>query len=272
VTTVPLRLVPEDDDPRMYLPFARVELDGVEVEALVDSGAGRSQIVDRPGLVAHRVATPDSVGAFGVPKRSARRTVVSIRLGGVDAGDIEVDVADGEQARQVHLVGQDVLAQFRCLYRLAAGVLVVDPEPPERTHPVHVGANGHVHLDTSWDDGSLTASALFDTGASATIVDESFAARHPDLFTPAGSQTGVDVTGASAETRMAIMRGPSVLGVQLPAALVGIVDLGAANRTIDRPMDLILGWTSLSQADWYVDHAGRRAACLPRERPGPGGW
>jgi predicted aspartyl protease len=267
VTTVPLRLVPEDDDPRMFLPFARVALNGVEVEALVDSGAGRSQVIDRPGLVAHRVATPDSVGAFGVPKRSARRTVVSCRLGGLDAGDVEVDVVDGGLARQVDLVGQDVLAQFRCLYRLTEGVLMLDPEPPEQTHPVHVGANGHVHLDATWHDGSLTASALFDTGASATVVDEGFAAQHPELLTPAGSQTGVDVTGASAETRMAVMRGPSVLGVQLLDAVVGVVDLSAANRTIDRPMDLILGWTSLSQADWYVDPAGRRAACLPLRAP-----
>ena len=41
MTDVALTLVPEEDDPRLFLPFARVQIDGVEVEALVDSGAGR---------------------------------------------------------------------------------------------------------------------------------------------------------------------------------------------------------------------------------------
>jgi hypothetical protein len=47
-------------------------------------------------------------------------------------------------------------------------------------------------------------------------------------------------------------------------ALVAIVDLSDPSRTLERRMDLILGWRVLSQADWYVDHDGARAACIPR--------
>jgi hypothetical protein len=99
-------------------------------------------------------------------------------------------------------------------------------------------------------------------------VDERFAGLHPELFTPERTQTGVDVTGHSIQIPMAIMRAPRLLGEHLADALVAIVDLSAANRTLDPPMDLIIGWTLLRQADWYIDHAGRRAACLPfGERP-----
>ncbi len=42
MTEVALTLVPEEDDPRLFLPFASVEINGLEVEALVDSGAGRT--------------------------------------------------------------------------------------------------------------------------------------------------------------------------------------------------------------------------------------
>jgi len=62
---------------------------------------------------------------------------------------------------------------------------------------------------------------------------------------------------------MAIVRGLRLLGEQLPDALVAVVDLAGANRLLTRPMDLILGWTTLSQASWYVDHRHSRAAWSP---------
>jgi hypothetical protein len=65
MTEVALTLVPEEDDPRLFLPFASVEINGLEVEALVDSGAGRTQVVDRPGLIVRGSATHEGVGAFG---------------------------------------------------------------------------------------------------------------------------------------------------------------------------------------------------------------
>jgi hypothetical protein len=36
-------------------------------------------------------------------------------------------------------------------------------------------------------------------------------------------------------------------------------------------MDLILGWTVISQADWVIDHAAARAHCQLRARDGAGG-
>ena len=262
MTDVALRLVPEEDDPRLFLPFASVEINGVEVEALVDSGAGRTQVVDRPGLI-RGSAIPDGVGVFGVPTRAIGRSVVSCRFAGIDVGDVEVDVLGSDVPKQFNLLGQDVLGQFRCQYRLADGVMTVDPPPPAATRPMHVGTNRHIYLEATWSDGGATASALFDTGASVTVVDARFAGLHQELFIPQGTSTGVDVTGESVEVRMATMRAPSILGEQLAEALVAIVDLSAANRTLDRPMDLVLGWTLLEQADWYIDSPGRRAACLP---------
>jgi hypothetical protein len=262
--SVALRLVPEEDDPRLFLPFAPVEINGVELEALVDSGAGRTQVVDQPGLIVKGSASQDGVGAFGVPTRSIGRSIVSCRLAGIDTGEVEVDVVASGVPQQLNLIGQDVLGRFRCIYRLADRVMTLDPAPPADTQPVHLGVNRHVYLEATWPKADAAASAVFDTGAAVTVVDDRFAGMHQELFTPQGTSTGVDVTGHSLETRMATMRAPRILGKQLAEALVAIVDLSAANRTLDRPMDLILGWTLLSQADWYIDHPGRRAACLPR--------
>jgi hypothetical protein len=39
-----------------------------------------------------------------------------------------------------------------------------------------------------------------------------------------------------------------------------IVDLSAANATLERPMDLVLGYPTYSQADWLFDFPARRWA------------
>jgi hypothetical protein len=163
------------------------------------------------------------------------------------------------------LLGQDVLSRYRVEYRLADGLLILEPEPPAVTHPIYLDATRHVYLDLGWDDEpGATASAVFDTGASITVVDQAFAGSHARLFTSAGTSTGTDATGASQITPLAIMRGPLILQCRIEDLLVAIVDLHVVNATLQRPMDLILGWTATSQADWYIDHPHSRAACQPR--------
>lgn len=138
----------------------------------------------------------------------------------------------------------------------------IDPEPPTRTHRVHLDERRHIYMDASWDADDAVASAVFDTGASVTVVDQRFARIHRALFTPEGTSAGMDATGRTVSTPMAVMRGPRILGAQLADGLVALVDLSGANSTVDLPMDLILGWTVLSQAHWYIDHHAARAACL----------
>lgn len=121
MTDVPLTLVPEEDDPRTFLPFVTVEIDGVELQMLLDSGAGRSQVVDRPGLATQTEPSAPGVGAFETAKQSVGRAVVSCRLAGIDAGYVAMTVVPGDLPTKFNLLGQDVLGQLRCLYRLADG-------------------------------------------------------------------------------------------------------------------------------------------------------
>lgn len=262
-TDIPLRLVPDGDDPDLFLPYVQLEADGVPIEALLDSGAARTRLVERPTLAATDSGPHVSSGAFGVSTTTTRSATVRCRLAGLDVGPVSVALDAPEAPGPGDLVGQDVLGRLTCLYQLSSGLLTVDPEPPARTHPIHIGERGHVYLDPAWPDGS-TARAVFDTGASVTVVDADFAARHPGLFTTLPSSSGTDASGLTLETPMARMHGPRILGEQFADSLVAIVDLTGPNRTVQRPMDLILGWPITGQADWYVDHPGSRAACTLR--------
>jgi hypothetical protein len=259
---VPLRLVADEDDPGLFLPYVVVEIDGVPVEALLDSGASRTHVVDRPGLVTREASARASSSAFGAGTSVNRTATVACRLGGVDL-PVDAAVVPPDHPGHGDLVGQDVLSRFRCGYRLADGLLLLDPDLPGDSSAIYLDHTMHVSLDVAWEDGP-TASAAFDTGASITVVDQAFADRHPELFRPAGTSAGSDATGATAETPMAVMRGPEILGVSFGDAAVAIVDLSGANSTLRRPMDLILGWTVTSQAAWIIDHTAARASCVRR--------
>jgi len=43
-----------------------------------------------------------------------------------------------------------------------------------------------------------------------------------------------------------------------------VVDLSRANATLDLPMDLILGYTTLRQANWLFDFPAKRWAITRR--------
>ena len=264
MTEIALRLVPDDDEPGLFLPFVPVEIDGVAGEALLDSGATRSKLLYRPGLMLDEAPWPSSVGAFGSELSALGRASVSCRLGDLDVGTVDVAVVPADHPGHRDLIGQDVLGRYRCRFNLTDGLLILDVESPDATHAVHISDRRHVYLDLSWIDSQATASAVFDTGASVTIVDETFASRHADLFTSAGTSTGTDAAGIEVETPMALMQGPEILGEQLAEARVAIVDLSLPNSTLERPMDIVLGWTVISQGDWFIDHPAARAACTPK--------
>ncbi len=261
---IPVRLVPDEDEPGLFLPFVPVEIDGVAGEALLDSGASRSKLLDRPGLRLEEASWPSSVGAFGSELSTLGRASVSCRLGGYDVGTVDAAVVPADHPGHGDLIGQDILGRYRCGFSLADGLLILDAESPRATHAVHISDRGHVYLDLSWVDGPAVASAVFDTGASVTIVDEAFANRHADLFTSVGVSTGTDAAGVRVETPMALMQGPEILDEQLAEARVAIVDLAVPNSTLKRRMDVVLGWTVISQCDWFIDHTAARAVCTPR--------
>jgi hypothetical protein len=228
---------------------------GRTVRALLDSGSARTTVTPPDDGILH-TREPEGSGVLGGQgERRVWRT--SIRFGDVDLGAIEVDTHNPGEGRD-H-IGQDVLSQFRCEYRFADHKLRLNEHAATAdTFPIFISDGRHVYLDVAWPTGG-TASAVFDTGASVTVADASFVEAHSALFTPLGESRGIDGSGTVLKTPMAIMTGPRVLGQTFTASTVAVVDLSAVNQTIQRPMDLILGWPILQQVNWFIDHPKRLA-------------
>lgn len=106
MTDLALAIRPDDDDPRMCLPFVTVQVNGVDVEALVDSGAARSQLVEQVAVNATRSSLSSSAGAFGTPTSPKGRAEVSCRLGKRDVGIVDVDVVPDNLPGHGNLIGQ----------------------------------------------------------------------------------------------------------------------------------------------------------------------
>ena len=89
-------------------------------------------------------------------------------------------------------------------------------------------------------------------------MDRGFWAAHPELFEQIGVSAGTDGQGVRGETPLLLMA-ESVIGRRPFTRHKAVaVDLSAVNRTLDDPMDLILGYPTLRQADWLVDFPAQR--------------
>lgn len=89
-------------------------------------------------------------------------------------------------------------------------------------------------------------------------MDRAFWSSHPELFEQIGVITGTDASGDQSETPLLRMAGP-VIGQHAFAGHKAVaVDLSGMNATLERPLDLIIGYPTIRQADWLFDFPGRR--------------
>ena len=131
-------------------------------------------------------------------------------------------------------------------------------EPPGITAgcELELGRRGHVYLDVRWP--GARGRACWDTGAGATVVDRGFWLAHPDLFEQVGVSAGTEASGDRAETPLLLMAGPVIGGRSFASHKAVAVDLSGVNSAADQPMDLILGYPTIRQADWLFDFPARR--------------
>lgn len=109
-----------------------------------------------------------------------------MQLGDRTLDNVDVDPRSDTEGRD--LLGQDVLTKFCCEYRFGDQELRPGcPPVGAEGHRIQLGEAGHVYLELEWSPDGPAASAVFDTGASVTVVDTAFARTHPELLTSPGT-------------------------------------------------------------------------------------
>lgn len=245
---------PDTDDPDFANVLIDVKAGDRPYRVVLDTGAARSQLPADEYTSALPVAGTDaSSGAFGDRISEPLVTIENLAIGSLQIANLTVTRSKSGPGA----LGMDVLGQHRCHFRLGAGILGVDePSGPEPDNQLTVSRRGHPYVEVHWP--GVTASACWDTGSGPTIVDRGFWLSHPELFEQVGATTGTDSTGAQLQTPVLLMEGPHIGNRAFPRHKAVAVDLSTVNSTLDVPMDVIVGYQTICQADWLFDFPARR--------------
>ena len=254
---VPVELRDDPDEPGAAEAYVVATVAGHEYRLILDTGGARSTLpLDGLTSTFARVDVGDEPGrgALGPASADTGRVVVpSLALGPLEARGLVVDVApEGSDAPTT--LGRDVLRGHRLELRLADAMLGIDTDAPvDAERRLRLSSRSHPHAVVGW--GDVEATALFDTGASVTVVDAAFAGEHPELLEPLPTSTGIDAAGNRAQTPMAQMAACEIGGRRFDASLATVVPIRGIQRAGDPEFDLILGVPVIRQADWIIDLA-----------------
>lgn len=234
---------------------------------LLDTGAARSCVLnDAYSAAFPAIEQRTSSGVFAETTDDVI-VVPSIRLGPISKPDFTLVRSTDRRPDAHNLIGMDLLKDWCCHFRFAEQILTLAPSLafPHATaalHPLTLDDRAHPYIGVQI--GTASAQAVWDTGASITVVDLGFVEQNRQAFAPEGEAMGTDSTGRQMTTPMFRMGGTIIGGMAFAAHRVAGVDLSRVNATIPLRMDLIVGYSTFSQADWWFDFPQLQWAVLPR--------
>jgi hypothetical protein len=248
----------DPDDPNCADIMVDAAIAGRPYQLRLDTGAGRTQLVADEYLATLTTLGRDtSAGAFGQPQDRDIITVSDLTIGDLAVAPLNVVRVDAPG--QQHLLGMDVLREHCCQFRFTDDVLVLGGSPATRADlDLQLDDRGHIYVSLSWS--AVAASGCWDSGAGITVVDRAFQLRHPELFTGAGRSAGTDSTGAQFSAPTFMLAGPEIAGIEFPPSKVAVIDMSPMNRELEFPLDVIIGYPLLRQANWLFDFPARRWA------------
>ena len=263
---IDLLIKPDNNEPGAAEVLLQGKVDGRPRQFLLDTGAAHSSLrLDSQTSKFKALGSAESSGVFAANNYDIVE-VESLELGPIVYRDLRLHRQQAGTPHGRNLIGMDLLRDHRCLFLFDEHRLILDPpnsmvssldfEPLElddRAHPFI-----HVHF------GATSSHATWDSGAGVTVVDTAFIEEKSSHFVEDSPSHGTDSTGTTRPTPMYLMTQATVGELQLSPHRVAAVDLSRINTQTDQPLDMIFGYTSLRQANWYFDFPGRRWAISKR--------
>ena len=255
---------PDGEDPDAAEMLVDGTVGGFPYRFLLDTGAATSSITfDEYTATFACVERKGTSGVFAASELELIQ-VPLLELGPISRHDLLLNRAHVNLPVRANCIGMDLLKDFCCHFLFDEQRVLIQDEPPFDL-PVHellLGKKFHPHVRLQF--GETQATAVWDTGAGITLADLNFINTYPALFQEVGHSQGTDATGTSMQTPLFIMTSPLIgNAVFSPHKVVG-VDLSHMNARTDIPTDLILGYTTLRQANWWFDFPGKRWAISKR--------
>jgi predicted aspartyl protease len=176
----------------------------------------------------------------------------SVTLGPLVVANVRAARAAAGKAGD-NLLGMDVLGGAAIRIDLDGAEVGVESSGALPTAwPLDRSQRGHPFVELRWGDAA--GRAVFDTGASITLMDTAFLAEHPSQFTYVGMTKGTDAAGVEMTTDLYQMDTVTIGDREFTPTRVAVVDLPQNNGR----MDFVLGYPVIRQAVWAFDFPANR--------------
>ena len=226
---------------------------------LLDTGAAKTHVLyDDYTAHLNPAGQDETSSVFG----EGVQTLVSVprvKLGSIVKEDFTVARAAKGSPFAHNLIGMDLLKDFCCHFRFDEGEVLIGPAEENRDfQTLFLDERFHPYVDVRF--GKVNAKAVWDTGAGVTAAHIGFIEAQPALFEQVGETSGTDGSGISMITPVFRMAEATIGGRAFSSHKVVGIDLSRVNETLEVPMDLLLGYSTLSQANWLFDFPAKRWA------------
>jgi hypothetical protein len=213
---------------------------------LFDTGAATSQM-KRSDLTKAlpRLPSEEAHGALGSKKVDVA-VVKELRAGEITAKDLKVTLDDS-----VGILGCDVLRHYVYALDTQRDEIALIP-PFSGGIPCRIGERGHLYVDIVI--GGTACAALIDTGASCSILDETFRRKVFGDKAADRTETGEDWTGAAFETPILGVDSLSIGGVPFPKHEFAVLDFQRLFPFMEYPIAAIIGASTLSCKRFSINH------------------
>ena len=258
MSKIKLHILPDEDDFESAEVHVFATVEGDEFEFLLDTGAGTSSIRNSEFTMHYPVMyVKKSAGVFAQHADDLIK-IPSFKLGPILQTGVEFYRIDGEVG-MTNLIGMNIMKDYAFYFDFKNNTMEINPDSTryaKDSHEIILDEKYHPYIPVKFKDEEVLA--VWDTGASITVVDHGFIAQHAAHFKLVGESTGTDSTGESMQTPLYEMKGIGIDGHLFPTHHVAGVDLTLINSTVDTKMNLILGYSTLRHADWWFNFPGKK--------------
>lgn len=246
-------LRPDEDDPDAAVILVDGSVGGFSYRFLLDTGAATSSIVcDEYTSSFVQVEKRNTSGVLGTSDQELVR-VPNIEFGPIKKQNVLLYRAQAIPPVEANIIGMDFLKDFCCHFFFDEQKILLQQESALPLSFQELRMDKAFHPYVTLHFGETKAAAVWDTGSSLTLVDMSFLQKYPALFQELSPSQGTDATGAQGETPLFLMTAPQMGNTLLSPMKVAGVDLSRVNSRTNIPLDMILGYTTLRQANWVFD-------------------
>jgi hypothetical protein len=259
-----LIIKPDEEDAEAAEVLVDGTIGGHDYRFLLDTGAAKSTVIfDEYTSAFDRIEKISSSGVFAGSDQDLIR-VPFIELGPISKTGFTLVRMEASDPVRNNLIGMDLLKEYCCHFLFDENRVEVEEESEfgSQFQELTLDSKFHPYVDVQF--GMLKSKAVWDTGAGITVTDMNFVKRHPALFQWVGQSHGTDSTGTSQESPMFMMASTIIGNQEFPPYRVAGVDLSHVNSVTEIPMDLILGYNTLCQANWLFDFPRKRWAISKR--------